>query len=290
MKYSINDILRKKIIDSCNITSYKSKIDLGSFYEWYFNLDYDTKDYVIRLILADYFKYNLFIVFLKRDVNTIDELLLAIESNEDGILSLYLSQLATFYFETSIDKQDIIETSMINTLDSENLPESKGCLTYDNYISKIFYGNILDKIVYCKPYDLITMKENYNEYIKQYDESFIKGLIIDYSDRIYSLISTNKSLFDETTIELIKTYYEWEFFFLDNDSTLGLDDYELMSNIETKSKEELIEMCEDYCLLIKLVHNYFETHRIQNSVNYEKVKRYNKTHIDEKLKEKLNYK
>ncbi len=290
MKCSINDIIRKEIIDACDIIDYKSTINLESFYEWYSKLNYNKKDYILRLILADYFKRNMFITFLDREIKTIDDLLLALELNENGILSLYISQLVTFYLETNIDKQDIIETTIVNPIDFNILPETEGCNTYDEYITKIFHGNILDKLVYSRPYDLNTMQEDYNEYIKEYDNNLINSLITDYADRIYSLIDIDKNLFNNISIELLKNYYEWEYFFIKKDSTLGLDDYKLMNSIEKMNKKELIGMCEDYVLLRKLVHNYFETHRIQNNYNYKKVKEYNLKHIDSDIKDKLNYK
>ena len=231
MKCSINDIIRKEIIDACDIIDYKSTINLESFYEWYLKLNYNKKDYILRLILADYFKRNMFITFLDREIKTIDDLLLALESNENGILSLYISQLVTFYLETNIDKQDIIETTIVNPIDFNILPETEGCNTYDEYITKIFHGNILDKLVYSRPYDLNTMQEDYNEYIKEYDNNLINSLITDYADRIYSLIDIDKNLFNNISIELLKNYYEWEYFFIKKDSTLGLDDYKLMNSI-----------------------------------------------------------
>lgn len=270
---SINDKVRKKIIniDSKELTMLNLE-----------NLDTETYNQVITLLLLDYYKINFFmedINFFSDFNDEIENIIERTYTDEDFLISILTS---------SIIFQELCILSKIILL--EEL-ESKG---QDNKLMKISKLHLLDKISYKFDYNLDSFKEYYLDFKNKYSRTprkmdvsfFIANKLIEYKDIRYNE-------FQKMVLEFIKVYYKWNVFVRDNCPPKSLEtiDHSYLKLIKKNKIGPLIEhISKNVDFLTSLIDGYLFYSVGDKKISEEVVDEYFYKTVDEETQKKLKLK
>lgn len=273
MVYSINDKVRKKTINLDSISLSMAKLE---------ELDTETYNKVINLLLLDYYKINFFMEqfdFINDFNDEIENIIERTYTDEDFLISILTS---------SVIFQELCILSKITLL--EEL-ESKG---QDDNLMKISKLHLLDKISYKFSYDLDSFKIYYLDFKNKYKRTprkmdvsfFIANKLIKYKDIRYNE-------FQKMVLEFIKVYYKWNIFVRDNcpEKALDKEDSAYLNLIKNNKLGPLIEhIGKNVDFLTALIDGYLFYSVGDKKVSEEIVEEYFYKTVDEDTQKKLKLK
>lgn len=250
--HSLNDKIRYKIFEECGCEA--SVID---FYDYYYSLNEEQKEYIMRMMISDYYKqYMPRIPSFGKPFLSIDELIIRLE-NDYNLMEKILIEEIDYLSLSNIEKQDIIKTITI--------------LNKDKLHYSIFNGHVLDMIAYNKKYTLEEMRLNYLDYTNNNGETeeskyCILNLLLEELDYIKQ---KNKNEYNMIILKLAKDYYIWEKYFIENIPELvGAEEYIIIELIEKSSLNELIRVISSNEGIKKeLLFKYVSQYHIDREVN-----------------------
>lgn len=249
--YSINDLIREGM--QFQVEEFDSIID---FYDFYYSLDEESKDFLMRLLISDCcINYLPELPKFYKEADSIEEIILEAEENNKLMLEI-LSTAMDFSYLTYVDKQ--LQMQMVNHFNLNKEMQS------------IFKGHILDQITYKKKYSLDEMKYSYNDFISiNGDTKETRDVIISFlmTDIIY-LMSKNENKYKKIILELVKDYYLWEKYFVDNVPLyIGLEEIEIIDIIENNSIDTIIEVLNSRLDLIReLLFKYVSSNHVDEEL------------------------
>lgn len=276
MGYSINDKIREYILGDKKLNIIFKKIN---------NLDNKTKEYVLRLLLSDYFKIN-YINYINTGIsnklsifnNTIEHNLNMCMQNNSFLL-LVLSDANCFFTNSLLNKIMIIEK-----MDKRNLDQK---LTYINKF------HFLDKFSYKFSYDLEDLKKYYIDSINSENDPLSEhnttSTII--LNKITKLEYRNTDMYEEYIMEFIREYCKWNFYRKNNLKIKPKfeDNYNYLDNIYNCSIDALLYFAsKDHKFLFTLISNYLYYTSLPNTNEKELVDKYFKEHASTEVQKKLN--
>lgn len=250
MVSSINDVLRNNID---KIITEKSDFSIINFLEWYTYKSMKEKDYIIRLILSDFYKVIYFsyddsfkkYYLEKKENNNISKILTDIEYDYN-LLFKALSATIKLNRSTFFDKQMIFEKLQ---------KDSK-----DTIINNIFEGHFLDKISYTDSADLANLEYLYADYINKSNDKDkmikIKKIIC---LKILKIKEEDKLKYNTYMLKFIKTYYISRMFLYNFNKKILLEsDFLYLDIIENNNLDDVLEFL-DYNIdfFITIVDEYF---------------------------------
>lgn len=187
---SINDIYRNEIYDKNNNNSILFYLS---------NLNNKQRDYVIKLILSDWYKCNYIMdgkYFLGILNNGIDNMIDLCIKNDSFILSIY-KKSKNFHASPLIFKIYVMEKLGEDSLDKT--------------LCDINMFHILDKISYSFSYNYDDINKYYIDYRegKQNNREFIYEYI---TNKIKDLSTININKYTECILKFMSEYYKWNFY------------------------------------------------------------------------------
>ena len=214
---SINDVYRKQIYEENNEIS---------IYDYLSNLDNKTREYVLRLIISDWYKYiyisekELFNDIIKNPNKLVEY------CKEDlGLLSVsaIYEESSNFFSTTLIQKIIAIEK-----IDNSYIDDVMQCVN-------VFH--VLDKMTYKFQYNFDSFNEYYIDYLQNSKKN--KDFIYEYiTDRIRNLFTINMNKYTEYVLKFMREYYKWNFY---KSCSLNLDTH-------NKNQKRYLDMIERYPL------------------------------------------
>lgn len=273
MVTSINDKVRKKIIniDSKELTILNLE-----------NLDTETYNQVITLLLLDYYKINFFMEDTKFYNDFNDEIENIVERTYTD------SDFLTLILTCSIIFQELCTLSKITLLESL---ETKG---QDENLMKISKLHLFDKISYKFDYSLDSFKEYYLDFKNKNKRTpgkmevsfFIANKLIEYKDIRYNE-------FQKMVLEFIKVYYKWNVFIRDNCPPKSLEniDHSYLNLIKNNKIGPLIEhIGKNVDFLTALIDGYLFYSVGEKKISEKVVDEYFYKTVDEDTQKKLKLK
>jgi len=269
---SINDEIRNKFNKS--IFSIIFRIE---------KLDDETKNQLIRLFLADFYKIKLFESLETNDYDFINKFRKPIDDLVDECL--FDQELLYNVIECSFIFNNIPSLSKITIM--ETIESTK----QDYIIFNISKLHILDKITYSFRYDLEYFKGYYIDYKnKNENSSYVSTLL---ADRLLEYKKKNNNEFSKFILEFIKLYYKWNIFVKENIGieNLNKEDIIYLDMIKFSDIDALIKYIgEDINFLITIIDNYLYYSTTEKFISEDIVNEYFYNNVDEDTRKKLKLK
>jgi hypothetical protein len=277
MVANYNDLLRKQISECFN-----NNEDTDSILGFFYNLNNDEQQIIIRLALSDIYKLSYYIdgkpseLFKYPIQDVIDKCITDVGLVIDLMLSSKLFN----------DMDYVSKTLLLETMEEND---------QDKNIISIYKLHILDKFTYIIVDDI----ENYKKYYKEYldvnkDKPNKISTITEYiSYRILNLKYEDTTKYKKYILEFIKVFYKWKNFIQNHEGKylLNKSDIIYLDIINSKSLLEIFEYIEnDFDFLFTIVGDYlhYKTQKIE--IKEEIVDEYLISSSSEKLKQKLKIK
>lgn len=250
--YNLNDIIRCKIFEKCGIEA-----EVYNFYDYYYSLEDDERDYIMKMMISDYYKqYMPRTPFIGNGFFSIEELIMRLQEDYELMETILIEE---------------IDYTCLSNIEKQNLMQNIDLLNRNKFHYSIFNGHILDMIAYSKKYTLEEMRYNYldytcyNEETEEAKECAIKMLLEDMKYIKFN----DKNKYKQIILNLLKNYYIWEKFFINNAPDLvGAEEYIIIDLIEKHSLNELLRIINRIDeLLIELLYKYVSEYHVDSEVN-----------------------
>lgn len=275
MLSSINDKVRNYIFKDTNFLIALKKIMC---------LDTRESEYVLRLLLSDYYKVCYTDNLIDGDSSGLHIFNYPIEHNistcikNRDFLCLILNIARSFYKEPLIIKTKIMDEMRKTEIDRKLA-----------YINKF---HLLDKISYEFSYNLNDLQEYYIDSIKSSIKNhYLTSEII--SNKIIKLEYKNTDMYEEYIVEFIREYYKWNFFrknFSKKDPKFN-HDYDYLNKVRDCSIDILLyDASKKSEFLFTLVSDYLYYTSLSNSKEKEIVDKFFIENTSKELQKKLNIK
>lgn len=269
MVYNLNDALRNKIY------SY-SKLDFVYYFD---SLTDEEKIHILKLIFLDFYKVSFYANNKRSDIfnQDIDNL---INSIDDISLVVDLVKCAREF--NSID-------FVTKCILFEQIKK------YDEELISINKSHVLDKLTYQVIDDLNSYKEYYFEYLCKHANKVVNTReIIDYfAYRIFLLKYNNKNHYERMILEMLKVYYKWKNYILEQSGKHLLCDEELvyLNKIKNDDLESIFDNIEKDFEFMKTIIGEYLHYTTANLETQERiVDQYFKENSSNELKNKLKIK
>lgn len=282
MVSSFNDKMRERIFKN---NSYKAIFSFLS------RLNEEQKDYVLGLMLSDYYKLN----FYKNTICDNEEKLgifkfpiyELIEELKEEIFLNYNFLPEVISCSKEFHNLDFISKSLIMEVMAD--------YGQDYFLNNINELHILDKITYQVVYDFDIFKEYYKDYIEKNNEQNNKSskATLFILVKIVELREIDYNKYKRYVLECIKGYYKWKLFLIGNNkSDLLLDeDYIYLDKIKNYSLNNIIEELEkDHDFFFTVVGEHMHYSTVNKEIKENEVDNYLINNTDIEFQKKLKIK
>ena len=274
MVSSINDKVRKYIFkDALGSLMFKRIMSLNS----------KNKEYVLRLLLSDYYKVNYLsginekLSIFRQPMDYILDLCL----NNNNFLIMVLGESICFSASPIISKIITLETISNDKLDSK--------------LSSINKFHFLDKISYEFSYELEDLKRYYINFFNRSSNPIDNHILSSeyLSDKISLLEYKDVNKYEQYIIDFMREYYKWNLFMRDavkKEPRIPYD-YNYLNRIRDCSINDLLyDASKNYQLLFLLVSNYLYYTSLTTDEEKNIVDKYFNVNVKPDIQKKLNIK
>lgn len=270
-----NDLLRKQISYYLS----KKEDNNGNIMDYFFSLNDENQELIMRLALADLYKLNYYMDGTVSDLFKIPTNELVDKCIVDVGLAIDVLEALKIFNEMDY----VSKTLLLEVMEEHD---------QDRIISSIYKFHMLDKFTYV----IVDTLENYKEYYKEYleinkDKQNRIVTITEYiSYRLISLKFEDENKYKKYILELIKVYYKWKNFIKNHDGQylLNKNDFIYLDIVNSKSIDEIFTYIEDnFDFLFTIVGDYLHYNTQKLEIKEEIVDEYFNFSSSEKIKNKL---